>query len=110
MHRALLEIATKNEKKERDPEMPQARKGNQWYFGAKTHIGVDLLPESKLPATTVDWKVLQRLLRLSACSLYHRAVCLESPRLRNYQRKRVAHSYFSSICLLNLRTVSLQVS
>jgi IS5 family transposase len=33
--------STKNEKKERDPQMHQTRKGNQWYFGAKAHIGVD---------------------------------------------------------------------
>jgi IS5 family transposase len=33
--------STKNENKERDPEMHQTRKGNQWYFGAKAHIGVD---------------------------------------------------------------------
>jgi IS5 family transposase len=33
--------STKNEKKERDPEMHQTRKGNQWYFGMKAHIGVD---------------------------------------------------------------------
>ena len=33
--------STKNEKKERDPEMHQVKKGNQWYFGMKTHIGVD---------------------------------------------------------------------
>ena len=33
--------STKNEKKERDPEMHQTRKGNPWYFGAKAHIGVD---------------------------------------------------------------------
>ena len=31
----------KNEKGERDPEMHQAKKGNQWYFGMKIHIGVD---------------------------------------------------------------------
>jgi IS5 family transposase len=31
----------KNEKKERDPEMHPTRKGNQWYFGLKAHIGVD---------------------------------------------------------------------
>ena len=29
------------EKKERDPEMHQTRKGNQWYFGMKAHTGVD---------------------------------------------------------------------
>ena len=33
--------STKNEKGERDPEMHQAKKGNQWYFGMKVHIGVD---------------------------------------------------------------------
>jgi len=33
--------STKNEEKKRDPEMHQAKKGNQWYFGMKAHIGVD---------------------------------------------------------------------
>lgn len=33
--------STKNQKKERDPEMRQTRKGNQYYFGLKAHIGVD---------------------------------------------------------------------
>jgi IS5 family transposase len=33
--------STKNIKKERDPAMHQTRKGQQWYFGAKAHIGVD---------------------------------------------------------------------
>lgn len=33
--------STKNANKERDPEMHQTKKGNQYYFGAKAHIGVD---------------------------------------------------------------------
>lgn len=33
--------STKNRTKERDPEMHQTKKGNQWYFGMKAHIGVD---------------------------------------------------------------------
>ena len=33
--------STKNAAKERDPEMRQTRKGNQWCFGMKAHIGVD---------------------------------------------------------------------
>src|SRR6202049_4693858 len=33
--------STKNASGERDPEMHQTRKGNQWFFGLKTHIGVD---------------------------------------------------------------------
>ena len=33
--------STKNSTGERDPEMHQTRKGNQWYFGMKAHVGVD---------------------------------------------------------------------
>ena len=34
--------STKNKKKARDPEMHQTKKGNQWHFGMKAHIGVDV--------------------------------------------------------------------
>ena len=33
--------STKNRNQERDPEMHQTKKGNQWHFGMKAHIGVD---------------------------------------------------------------------
>ncbi len=33
--------STKNGEKARDPDMHQTKKGNQWYFGMKAHIGVD---------------------------------------------------------------------
>jgi IS5 family transposase len=33
--------STKNRDGQRDPEMTQTKKGNQWYFGMKAHIGVD---------------------------------------------------------------------
>ncbi len=33
--------STKNRKEKRDPEMHQTKKGNQWYFGMKAHVGVD---------------------------------------------------------------------
>jgi len=33
--------STKNADKARDPEMHQTKKGNQWHFGMKVHIGVD---------------------------------------------------------------------
>ena len=33
--------STKNKDRSRDPEMHQTKKGNQWYFGMKAHIGVD---------------------------------------------------------------------
>ena len=34
--------STKNRERARDPDMHQAKKGNQWHFGMKAHIGVDL--------------------------------------------------------------------
>ena len=43
--------STKNKERKRDPEMHQTRKGNQWYFGMKAHIGVDR--DSKLVHTLV---------------------------------------------------------
>jgi IS5 family transposase len=43
--------STKNRAKQRDPEMHQTRKGNQWYFGMKAHIGADR--DSKLVHTVV---------------------------------------------------------
>ena len=41
--------STKNQEKKRDPERHQTRKGNQWYFGMKAHIGADR--DSKLMHT-----------------------------------------------------------
>ncbi len=38
--------STKNKEKKRDPDMHQVKKGNQYYFGMKVHIGVD--KDSKL--------------------------------------------------------------
>ena len=43
--------STKNREHARDPEMHQAKKGNQWHFGLKAHIGVD--KESGLVHTLV---------------------------------------------------------
>jgi len=34
--------STKNRSKARDPEMSSTKKGNDWYFGMKAHIGVDV--------------------------------------------------------------------
>jgi transposase, IS5 family len=59
--------STKNKSGERDPEMHQVRKGKQWYFGMKAHVGVDA--ESKLihavaatAANVADCRVLGELL------------------------------------------------
>ncbi|PCH59360.1 MAG: hypothetical protein COC05_07100 [Gammaproteobacteria bacterium] len=58
---------TKNKEKKGDPDMHQTRKGNQWYFGMKAHMGVDR--KTKLihsvavtPANVHDSQVLEDLL------------------------------------------------
>ena len=43
--------STKNQARQRDPEMHQTKKGNQWYFGMNAHIGADR--DSKLVHTVV---------------------------------------------------------
>ena len=59
--------STKIAEGERDPEMHQTKKGNEWHFGMKAHVGVD--SQSKVihsvvvtPANTADCKVMDRLL------------------------------------------------
>ncbi len=57
----------KNRMKERDPEMHQTKKGNQWYVGMKAHIGVDsqtkLIHSVAATAANVhDSQVLPKLL------------------------------------------------
>lgn len=59
--------STKNREQQRDPEMHQTKKGNQWYFGMKAHVGVDSktkLIHSALvtPANVADSTVLPELL------------------------------------------------
>lgn len=43
--------STKNAEQARDPEMHQTKKGNQWHFGMKAHVGVDA--ESGLVHTVI---------------------------------------------------------
>ena len=59
--------STKNAEGERDPDMHQTKKGNEWHFGMKAHVGVD--SQSKVihsvvvtPANTADCKVMDQLL------------------------------------------------
>lgn len=59
--------STKNAQGSRDPQMHQTKKGNEWHFGMKAHVGVD--SRSKLihsvvvtPANTADCKIMGQLL------------------------------------------------
>ena len=59
--------STKNANKARDPDMRQTKKGNQWYFGMKGHIGVDsrsglIHSAAVTPANTHDSQVIDHLL------------------------------------------------
>jgi len=67
--------STKNEAGKRDPEMTSSKKGNQWHFGMKAHIGVDA--ESGLVHTAGvttgkvhDAKVMVNLIREDDTAVY----------------------------------------
>ena len=67
--------STKNEEQSRDPEMHQSKKGNQWYFGMKVHIGMDsqsgLIHSASVTAGNVhDSQALPNLLRGEETRLY----------------------------------------
>lgn len=101
--------STKNRDKARDPDMKQTRKGNQWYFGMKTHIGVD--SKTKLihsvvvtPANVHDSQVLGDLLhgnetRVWGDSAYtgqKRVIHERSPNAKDFtQRKGSRHRQLS---------------
>lgn len=67
--------STKNADRARDPEMHQTRKGNQWHFGMKVHIGADsksglVHSASVTPANVHDSQELPRLLHGNETRLY----------------------------------------
>ena len=51
--------STKNQQQQRDPEMHQTKKGKQWYFGMKAHVGVD--SKTKIIHTAVATAALGQL-------------------------------------------------
>lgn len=60
--------STKNAEKQRDPEMHQTKKGNEWKFGMKCHAGVDawtglVHTVEVTPANTHDITVTSKLIR-----------------------------------------------
>lgn len=67
--------STKNATRTRDPEMKQTKKGNQWYFGMKAHVGTD--PRRGLVHSIVvtnaavhDSQVMEKLLHGEEKALY----------------------------------------
>ena len=67
--------STKNKEQRRDPEMTSSKKGNQWYFGMKAHVGVDaksgLVHTAGVTTGSVhDAKVMYRLIREDDRAVY----------------------------------------
>ena len=67
--------STKNKEGKRDPAMRSSKKGNQWYFGMKAHVGVDaksgLVHTAGVTTGSVhDAKVMDRLIREDDRAVY----------------------------------------
>jgi IS5 family transposase len=83
--------STKNQEQSRDPEMHQSKKGNQWYFGMKLHIGADsqsgLVHSASVTAGNVhDSQELANLLHGEETRLYG-----DSAYRGEKQRERLKH-------------------
>ncbi len=96
--------STKNAAKARDPEMHQTKKGNQWYFGMKAHLGVD--SRTKLiravvatPANVADGRVLPELLHGKETRVWgdqayrgqRAAIRQKAPRAQDFTNRRCRH-------------------
>jgi IS5 family transposase len=67
--------STKNKQQKRDPAMRSSKKGNQWYFGMKAHVGVDaksgLVHTAGVTTGSVhDAKVMDHLIREDDTAVY----------------------------------------
>ena len=67
--------STQNRERARDPEMHQTKKGNQWYFGMKLHIGADrdtglVHSFTTTPANVSDVSETYRLLHGEEAEVY----------------------------------------
>ena len=93
--------STKNADKQRDPEMHQTRKAQQWYFGMKLHIGVDsrsgLAHSAVVTAANVHDKhpipqVLhgaeQRVYGDSACASQKQLIQAKAPGAKDFTNQR----------------------
>ena len=94
--------STKNAEKARDPEMRQTKKGQQWYFGMKMHIGVDsrtgLAHSAMLTAANVHDKhalaellhgAEQRVYGDSAYASQKELISSKAPQARDFTNQRV---------------------
>jgi IS5 family transposase len=96
--------STKNEAQARDPEMRQTRKGQQWYFGMKLHIGVDSKTKLIHAMTTTaanahDAQVLSELLHGDETRVYgdqayrgqRDVIRTQAPKAKDFTNRRYRH-------------------
>jgi transposase, IS5 family len=95
--------STKNAGRARDPDMRQTRKGNQWYFGMKAHIGVvsktKIIHSAAATADVADCHLLPDLLhgeetRVWGDQAYRgqtSAIIERAPRARDFTNRRCRH-------------------
>ena len=97
--------STKNADNARDPEMHQTKKGNQWHFGMKVHIGVDsktgLTHSASITSANVhDSQELPNLLHGNETRLYGDSAYIGqkevlkqvAPKAKDFTNKRASRS------------------
>lgn len=93
--------STKNADQARDPDMRQTRKGNQWYFGMKAHVGVDSRTKiihsvAATAANIADCHLLPDLLHGEETRVWgdqayrgqRRAIVQHAPRAKDFTNRR----------------------
>jgi IS5 family transposase len=86
--------STKNQDNDRDPEMKQTKKGNQWYFGMKAHVGTDTgkgLVHSVVvtDAAVHDSRVMDDLLEGEESAIYGDKAYVSEEKKREYEGKGI---------------------
>ena len=87
--------STKNNEQARDKEMKQTKKGNQWYFGMKAHVGTDSqrgLVHSVVVtnAAVHDSRVMDELLHGEEREVYGDKAYASGEKKREYEGKGIA--------------------
>ena len=84
--------STKNRTGERDPEMHQTRKGKQWYFGMKAHIGVYAQSGLAHSVETTPANTSRTWRRRTRCCTGARSGCGETRATRGWASARRAEA------------------
>ena len=85
--------STKNEEGKRDPEMRSVKKGNNWYFGMKAHIGTDtqgLVRKVEFTAASVhDSQLTEQLLEGETVAVYGDKAYVDGGKKNKYNKTGV---------------------